>query len=132
LTVYPRIFRMTAFNKSYDAKEGFARTYEMTFTTSRKGSIKTVRDTLARRGTRYFQQAIYRWHHAWLPSHKIRFGFLEEEQAEAVDRAIKVYIRSTRYRGKQYMATKLPPREISYARKSRRAKTRKGKRGKGR
>jgi hypothetical protein len=132
LSVFPRLFKMTVFSRWYDEKDAFARRHEFHFRASRRGSIRTVRETLARRGIRYFQHAIYRWHHQWIPEHKIRFNFETEEQAVAVDRAIKVYIRSMRYRGKQWMATKLPPRVIPYGKRNRRTKTRKGKRAKGR
>jgi hypothetical protein len=132
VSVFPRLYRMVVANKSYDAKEGFAREYEFYFTTSRRGSPHTVRRTLARRGIQDFQQAIYRWHRRWIPLHKIRVNFETEEEGEKVERAIKVYVRSVRYRGKQYKVTKLPPREIPYARKSRRAKARKRKRAKAR
>lgn len=132
MSVFPRLYRMVVASKGYDANEGFAREHEFYFTASRRGSPHAVRRTLARRGIRYFQQAIYRRHHQWIPLHKIRLNFEQEEQAKAADRAIQVYIRSMRYRGKQTMATKLPPREIPYAKKSRGTKTRKRKRAKGR
>lgn len=132
MSVFPHLYRMIIESRRYDVKEGFARTDEMYLTTSRKGSPRSVRRALARRGIQYFQQSIYRRHHQWIPLHKIRVNFEAEEQAEAVDRAIKVYVRSLRYRGKQHSATALPPRVIPYAKKSRRTKTRKGKRAKGR
>jgi uncharacterized protein with PIN domain len=124
----PLLYRMVVANKSYDAEEGFAREHEMYFTTSRRASPHTVRRTLARRGAQYFQQRIFRLHRQWIPMHRIRISFETEEQAEAVDRAIKVYGRTIRHCGKLHSATALPPREIPYAKRSRRAKTRKGKR----
>jgi hypothetical protein len=128
----PLLYRMVVANKRYDAEEGFAREHEMYFTTSRRASPHTVRRTLARRGAQYFQQRIFRLHGQWIPLHRIRIGFETEEQAEAVDRAIKVYGRTIRHCGKLHSVTALPPREIPYARKSRGAKTGKGKRAKGR
>jgi transposase-like protein len=123
----PRLYRMVVASKWYDAEDEFEREHEFYFVTRRKGSIRTVRDTLKRRGIRYFQQAIYRWHHQWIPEHKIRFNYVTEEQAEAVDRAIRIYRRSVRFRGKEYLATRLPATEISYAKKNRRAKARRRK-----
>jgi hypothetical protein len=128
----PRLYRMLVAAKGYDAEEGFAREQEFYFMASLRGSPRTVRRTLARRGIAYFQTTVYRKFRIWPRRSQIRISFENEEQAEAVDRAIKVYIRSLRYRGKQWMVTKLPPREIPYARKSRRAKTRKRKRAKAR
>jgi hypothetical protein len=132
LSVFPHLFRMNIASRWYDAKEAFARTYEMEFTTSRKGSPHSVRRTLARRGIPYFQQEIYRRHRVWIPLRQIRVSYEREELAEANDRAIEVLARSMRYRGKQWAATKLPRKVIPYAKKRRRAKTRKGKRAKGR
>jgi hypothetical protein len=132
LSVFPHLFRMTTYYKGYDANDAFAREHEFHFTTSRRGSPSTIRRTLARRGVRYFQHSIYRRYHRWIPLHKIRVSFETEEQAKAVDRAIQVYIREIRYHGKQYMASKLPPTEIPYAKKSRRSRTGKRKRAKAR
>jgi hypothetical protein len=133
LSVFPAyVYRMTVFSRRYDAREGFARTHEFYFVTRRRGSRRTVRRTLARKGIPYFQQAVYRWHRQWIPAHKIRVSFETEEQTEAVDRKIRIYPTNARYCGKQYAVTRLPPREIAYARRSRRTKTRKGKCAKGR
>jgi hypothetical protein len=129
MSVFPRLYRMVVANKSYSPDEGFARTNEFVFTTSRKGSPRTVRRTLARRGIAYFQNSVYRKFGRWVRPSQIRLGFENEEQAEKVDRAIKVYIRSLRHCGRETMVTKWA-REIPYARRSRRAKARKGKRPK--
>jgi hypothetical protein len=123
---------MTVSSKWYDDKEGFARTYELHYTTSRRASPSTVRRTLAHRGIPDFQQTIYRKYHVRIPPGRIRVSFEREELAEAEKRIIAVLGRTVRYHGKQYMATALPPRVIPYGKKNRRAKTRKGKRVKGR
>jgi len=127
-----RLYRMHIATVWYDQRAEFQREYESHFEASRLGSPRRIRRALARRGIAQFQRDIYRTHRVWLPLRKLRVSFEREEQAAAVDRFIKVYTRSMRYRGKNWSATALPPKVITYAKKGRRAKTRKRKRAKNR
>jgi hypothetical protein len=127
-----RLYHMTIATAWYDRRVEFQREYEQHFESSRRGSPRRIRRALARRCIPIIQRDIYRTHHVWIPLRRIRVNFEREEQAAAVERFIKVYTRSMRYRGKQWKATALPPKVITYAKKNRRAKTRKRKRAKNR
>jgi hypothetical protein len=123
LSVFPRLYRlyrMTIATSWYDRNAEFQREYEMHFRSPGRGSIRSNRRALARRGMPYFQREIYRRHHVWIPLRRIRVNFETEEQTAAVQRAIEVVTRSMRYRGKHWSATELPTRTISYAKKRRR------------
>jgi len=132
MSVFPRLYRMTIATAWYDRRVEFQREYESHFESSRRGPPTRIRRALARRGVAQFQRDIYRTHRVWIPLRRIRVSYEREEQAAAVEKVIKVYTRSMRYRGKQWKATTLPPKVITYAKKNRRAKTRKRKRAKGR
>jgi hypothetical protein len=127
-----RLYHMTIATAWYDRRVEFQREYEQHFKASRRGSPTRIRRALARRGAAQFQRDIYRTHRVWLPLRKLRVSFEREEVAAASQRVIEVYTRSMRYRGKHWSATALPPKVITYAKKNRRAKTRKRKRAKAR
>jgi hypothetical protein len=67
-----------------------------------------------------FQREIYRKYHKWIPLRQMRANFeLEEEVAAAGQRAIEALGRSMKFHGRQWSATPLPPKMISYAVKRR-------------
>jgi hypothetical protein len=132
MSIFARLYRMTVAAGWYDPRAGFKREYEMHFKVARRGSPRRVRRELARRAISDFQRQVYRLDGTWVPLRKIRAQYEREEAAAAEQRFIEVYTRVMRRRGKHWSATALPPRVIPYARKSRGAKTRKGKRAKGR
>jgi hypothetical protein len=119
------LYRMTIAYRTYDEDEGFQRAFERHFKASRRGSPKTVRRTLARRGIPFLQREIYRLHHFWIPLSRIRVNFEKEEVAAAGQNAIEALGRSMRYRGRQWSATPLPPKMIPYAKRKRRGAKRK-------
>jgi hypothetical protein len=135
MSVFAHLYRMTIASAWYDRFAEFQREYEQHCEASLRGSPRRVRRTLARRGVGQFQRDVYRTHGVWIPLRRIRVSFEREEETDAVDRFIKVYRRSMRYRGKHWSATQLPAKVIPYAKKRRgakRAKARKRKRPKGR
>jgi hypothetical protein len=135
MSVFARLYRMTIATSWYDRHAEYQREYEMHFKSPRRGSIRSNRRALARRGIPYFQREIYRRHHVWIPLRRIRVNFeneqIADETAAAGQRAVEVLIRNMRYKGKHWSATALPTRTISYTKKRRRRVAR-NKRAKGR
>jgi hypothetical protein len=113
-------------NRTYDEDAGFQREFEIHLKVARRGSIKTVRQTLARLGRPYFQRRIRRLYpHIRIPLSRIRVSYESEEVAAAGQRAIEALGRQMRYHGRQWSATPLPPEMIPYTVKKRRAAKRK-------
>ncbi len=123
-----RLYRMTIASTWYDKRAGAAREFEMHFKVARRGKIRNVRHSLARRGVPYFQRSIYRQFRRWIPKRKIRISFEREEAATAAEGNIAINIRGMRYRGKQWKAMPLPSRVLPYAKKKGKRKSAKRKR----
>ncbi len=115
-----RTYRMTVSSAWYDKTERGAKEYELHLRVSRKGKIRTVRRTLARRGINYFQGYFYRRLKKWIRKRKIKVRFQREEPAPSVERQIAVEGRSILFRGKRFRAIPLPTRPLSYSKKRRR------------
>jgi hypothetical protein len=112
-----RIYRMTIASAWYDNRAEVQREFEMHFKVARRGQIRTVRRTLARRGIPYFQQSIYRKFGRWIPRRRIRGRNEGEEPGLLVERDIFITGRSMTYRGRDRRATRLPVRVLSYAKR---------------
>jgi hypothetical protein len=119
---------MTIASAWYDNRAEVQREFEMHFKVARRGSIRNVRRTLARRGVPYFQQSIYRKYRKWVRRGKIRVSFEREEPAAKVQRDIIITTRGMQYRGREWKPTALPTRVLSYAKKKRKRKSSKRKR----
>jgi hypothetical protein len=115
-----RTYRMSIASTWYDRKAGGAKEYELHFRVSRRGKIRTVRRTLARRGVPYFQRMIYRQIERWIPLERIRVRFEREKRATRSDTRIQIDGRSMLYWGKRWEAYPLGERELNYARRRRR------------
>jgi hypothetical protein len=114
-----RTYHMTVSTVWYDKASAGAREYELHFTVGRRGKIRTVRRTLAKRGAPYFQRLIHRRTKRWIPLRRIRVRFEREETATRIDSRIRVDGRSMLYRGKRWRAYPLGSWEMNYARKRR-------------
>jgi hypothetical protein len=119
---------MTIASAWYDKQSEVQREFEMHFKIARAGKIRYVRRTLARRGIPYFQQAIYRRHRRWIRKDRIRVSFEREEPTMKSERKIVITARGMQYRGRQWRASPLPNRVITYAKKKRKGKSSRGKR----
>jgi hypothetical protein len=122
MTVFPRLYhlyKMTAATVWYDQPAELQREFERHFEVSRRGSLRQVRRTLARKGVPFLQREIYRRHGIWIPRSRIRVNFEKEEVAAAGERAIRAIGNSMRYRGKKWSATPLPVRVIPYVKRKR-------------
>jgi hypothetical protein len=113
---------MTVASKWYDEPSRFAREYEMHFKVARRGKITNVRRHLAKRGIRYFQQAIYRRFRRWIPKRQIRGRFEREEAADRSESVMTIEMRGMQYRGREWKPSRFPTRVLSYAKRRRRRK----------
>jgi len=113
---------MTIATTWYDKRAGAAHEYEMHFEVARKGKTRNIHRALRRRGIPYFQRTIYRLFGRWIPRRKIRGRFEREEPATQVQRSIAIQVRSMRYRGREWKATRLPSRVLRYAKRKRKRK----------
>jgi len=113
-------FLMTIACMSYDDHAGFAREFEMHFSAARRGSVRSIRGRLARRGIPIIQREIYRRHHVWIPKRKLKVRFERETSAKRVQPDITIETRSMRFRGKHWTATALPSKVVSYSKRRRR------------
>jgi hypothetical protein len=114
---------MTLATKGYDAEAECVRENEMHFKVARRGKITTVRRHLADRGVPYFQRRISLETGKRIRKHQIRIAFEREEKATNAQNIITIEARSMEYRGRQWKATPLPTRELSYAKKRRKRRS---------
>jgi len=121
-----RVFRMSVSSTWYDEQTKKVREHEMHFKVARRGTIRSVRRYLAKRGTPYFQLVVYRKTGRWPPKRKVRISFEREEPSAAVrsDRLIQIEFRGMEGVGKRrrWEAYALPSRVLSYAKKKRKRK----------
>lgn len=115
---------MTISSTWYNKTSKRAEEWELHFKVARRGTIRSNRRNLAKRGVRIFQQRVYNLVKRWMPKRKVKVSFEREEilpegRSESV---IQVEARSINYVGKRWSATQLPSRVLSYAKKPRRKK----------
>jgi hypothetical protein len=114
---------MTLATKGYDAETECVREHEMHFKVARRGKITTVRRHLADRGVPYFQRRIHLETGKRIRKRRIRVAFEREEKAAKGQNSIAIESRMMEYRGRQWKATPLPTRVLSYAKKRRRRRS---------
>ena len=118
-----RTYRMTISSTWYDKTASVQREFEMHFRIARRGNTRYVRHRLVKRGLPYFQRHLYRRYKRWITKRRIRVSFERGEHATKVERYITIEIRGMRYRGKEWKATRLPSRSLSYVKKKRKHKS---------
>jgi hypothetical protein len=110
---------MTVSNTWYDKEAGGAKEYELHFTVARRGSIKTVRRRLARRGVPYFQNYVYGRVKKWIPRKNVKVRFEREEPAAKSEGKISIEGRNMLFRGRRWWAYPLGKLQLSYAKRRR-------------
>ncbi|MBN1357570.1 hypothetical protein JW988_02265 [Candidatus Bathyarchaeota archaeon] len=119
-----RIYRMTIASFWYDKEAEHVREYEMHYKVAREGDIRKIREHLAKRGVRHFQQNIYRKFKRWIPKREIRVSFEREQKTirEKSDDLIQIESRRMEIRGKKWKAFGFPSRVLTYVKKKRKFK----------
>jgi hypothetical protein len=115
---------MTIASFWYDKEAEHVKEYEMHYKVAREGEIREVREHLAKRCVRHFQQNIYRKFKRLIPKRKIRISFEREEPTirDKSDDFIQIESRRMEIRGKKWKAFGLPSRVLTYVKKKRKFK----------
>lgn len=110
----PRGYRMTVSTFVSDKERREFNEYEIHYKARRRGKIPAVRQHLAIRGVKHFQQAVYRLSGRWVPLKRIRISFEREAPVRSGEATIQTEARRMTRERKRWKAEPFTTKTLTY------------------